>query len=178
MLKIKKTKFSGLIVIQGETHHDKRGYLREMLLEKIIKKRFKFHIMSVSKKKVLRGLHFQTKNPQGKYVSVIRGKILDVAVDIRKNSKTFGKKFEIVLSDKNNKSVYIPPGFAHGYYVISEKSTFHYKCTNYYDPSDEFGISWDDPLLDINWPEGKRNISKKDSDLPFLSDIDSKNLPK
>ena len=115
MLKIKKTKFSGLIVIQGETHHDKRGYLREMLLEKIIKKRFKFHIMSVSKKKVLRGLHFQTKNPQGKYVSVIRGKILDVAVDIRKNSKTFGKKFEIVLSDKNNKSVYIPPGFAHGF---------------------------------------------------------------
>ena len=123
-------------------------------------------------------MHYQLKSPQGKLVWVSQGSVLDVAVDIRLNSPTFSKWFSIVLDDKKHTRIYIPPGFAHGYYVISEKSTFHYKCTNYYDPNDEFGISWDDPLLDINWPEGKKNISKKDLDLPFLSNVNSKNLPK
>ena len=171
MLKIKKTKFSGLIVIQGETHHDKRGYLREMLLEKIIKKRFKFHIMSVSKKKVLRGLHFQTKNPQGKYVSVIKGKILDVAVDIRKKSKTFGKKFEIVLSDKNNKSVYIPPGFAHGFMCLGKENIINYSCTNYRNASGERGILWNDKTLKINWKIKKPIVSVKDKNNPEFKDL-------
>ena len=171
MLKIIKTKFSGLIIIQGETHHDKRGYLREMLLEKIIKKRFKFHIMSVSKKKVLRGLHFQTKNPQGKYVSVIRGKILDVAVDIRKNSKTFGKKFEIVLSDKNNKSVYIPPGFAHGFMCLGKENIINYSCTNYRSVGYEYSLLYNDKKLRINWPFKKVIITKKDKTAKTFNEL-------
>ena len=171
MLKIKKTKFSGLIVIQGEAHHDKRGYLREMLLEKIIKKRFKFHIISVSKKKVLRGLHFQTKNPQGKYVSVIKGKILDVAVDIRKKSKTFGKKFEIVLSDKNNKSVYIPPGFAHGFMCLGKENIINYSCTNYRSVGYEYSLLYNDKKLKISWPRKNMLISKKDINQPSFDNF-------
>ena len=107
MLKIKKTKFKGLISINGELHKDKRGYLRELLIEKHIKKRFKFHIISTSKKNVLRGLHFQFVKAQGKYISVVKGKIFDAVVDLRKNSKTFGQSFSIILSDKNCKSIYI-----------------------------------------------------------------------
>ena len=175
---IKKTKFKDLVIHINKPYRDKRGYLKELLSENKIKKKFVVSILSFSKKNVLRGLHFQTKNPQGKYVTVIKGKIFDVAVDLRKNSKTFGKHFSCILSEFNYKSIYIPPGFAHGYYVISEKSIFHYKCTNYYDPNDEYGIAWDDPLLNIDWPEGEKNISKKDLDLPFLSKINSKNLPK
>ena len=174
MFKIKKTKFKDLLIISGKTHYDKRGFLREMLLEKIIKKKFKFHIVSSSKKGVLRGLHFQTKNPQGKYVSVIKGEILDVAVDLRKKSKTFGKKYSIILSSKNNKSVYIPPGFAHGFCSLSNNSLMHYKCTNYRDKSSETGIIWNDKDLKIKWPTNNPIISKKDQKLYNYKDFKKK----
>ena len=120
-MNIKKTKFKGLVILNGVKHYDKRGYLRELVLEKLIKKKFKFQITSVSKKNVLRGLHFQIKKPQGKLISVIKGEIFDVAVDMRKNSKTFGQHFSIKLNEKNCSSVFIPPGFAHGFLTLKKK---------------------------------------------------------
>ena len=105
-MKIKKTKFKGLMIVNGIKHQDKRGYLRELILEKLIKRKFKFQILSVSKKNVLRGLHFQVRKPQGKLISVLKGEIFDVAVDLRKNSKTYGKYFSIKLSEKNCTSVF------------------------------------------------------------------------
>ena len=130
-MKIKKTKFKGLVVLIGVKHQDKRGYLRELVLEKLIKKRFKFQITSVSKKNVLRGLHYQIKKPQGKLISVIKGEVFDVAVDLRKNSKTFGKHFSITLNEKNCYSVYIPPGFAHGFLTTKKENIVCCSCTEY-----------------------------------------------
>ena len=112
---IKKTNFKGLQIITNLVHRDYRGYFKEVLLEKKIKSKFPFLVMSFSNKNVLRGLHLQTSNPQGKFVSVLRGKIYDVCVDLRRNSKTFGKYFSIILSEKNSKSIFIPSGFAHGF---------------------------------------------------------------
>ena len=183
MTKVYRSTIEDIVVIEPKVFHDSRGYFlesfRNSLLEDIgYKVSFVQENQVKSHKGALRGLHYQLKSPQGKLVWVSHGSVLDVAVDIRLNSPTFSKWFSILLDDKKHTRIYIPPGFAHGYYVISEKSTFHYKCTNYYDPNDEFGISWDDPLLDINLPEGKKNISKKDLDLPFLSNVLSKNLPK
>ena len=166
MLKIKKTKFKDLLIISGKTHYDKRGFLREMLLEKIIKKKFKFHIVSSSKKGVLRGLHFQTKNPQGKLLCVLKGKISDVALDLRKNSKTYLQAFKCILSDKNNTFIYIPPGFAHGFYCHDKENLVLYGCTNYRDKKSEKGILWNDKDLKIKWPCKK----------PILSEKDKKNL--
>ncbi len=172
-MKIKKTKFKGLMIISGIRHQDNRGYLREVVLEKMIKKRFKFQITSVSKKNVLRGLHFQIKYPQGKLISVIKGKIFDVAVDLRRNSKTFGKYFSIVLSDKNCNSVYIPPGFAHGFYTFKNENIVCYSCTEYRSPKNERSLKYDDPKLKIKWPTKKPIVSLKDKnanslDLQFM----------
>ena len=120
-MKIKKTNFKGLLVIQNISFKDKRGYFKELLLEKKLKKKFPFFVMSYSKKNIIRGLHFQKKKAQGKFISVIKGKIFDVVVDLRSNSKTFGKYFSIILSEKNCKSIYIPPGFAHGFCSLDKK---------------------------------------------------------
>ena len=167
-MKIKKTKFKGLLVLSGVKHEDKRGYLRELVLEKLINKRFKFQITSVSKKNVLRGLHFQTKKPQGKLISVIKGEIFDVAVDIRKNSKTFGKHFSIRLSDKNCTSVYIPPGFAHGFLTLKKENIICYSLTEYRSPKNERSLKYNDPKLKIKWPIKKPNISVKDKNANSL----------
>ena len=141
-MKLKKTKFKDLIVVEGKSHKDKRGYLREVLLERIINKKFKFFITSKSKKNVLRGLHFQKNKPQGKYISVIKGKIFDVTVDIRKKSKTFGKSFAIILSDKNCKSLYVPPGFAHGFLSLEEENIVTYSCTEYRSIGNEYALNY------------------------------------
>ena len=114
-MKIVKTPFKDLIIIRNKRYDDSRGYFRELLIEKKINKKFCFNVISASKKNVIRGLHFQVKKPQGKFISVIKGKIIDVALDLRRNSKTFGKHFKVILSDKNCTSVYIPEGFAHGF---------------------------------------------------------------
>jgi len=161
-MKIKKTKFKGLLILNGIKHEDKRGYLRELVLEKLINRKFKFQILSLSKKNVLRGLHFQINKPQGKFISVIKGEIFDVAVDIRKNSKTFGKHFSIRLSDKNCTSVYIPPGFAHGFLTLKKENIICYSLTEYRSPKDERSLKYNDPKLKIKWPIKKPNISVKD----------------
>ena len=161
-MKIKKTKFRGLIVLNGIKHQDKRGYLRELVVEKLIKKKFKFQITSVSKKNVLRGLHYQIKKPQGKLISVIKGEIFDVAVDLRKNSKTFGKYFSIKLNENNCTSVFIPEGFAHGFVTLKKENIVCYSCTEYRSPNHERSLKYDDPKFKIKWPVKKPNISLKD----------------
>ena len=163
-MKIINTKFAGLKVIQNFTFLDKRGYFKELIVEKKIKKKFPFNVMSFSKKNVLRGMHLQTKKSQGKYISVIKGEILDVVVDLRKNSKTFKKKFITRLSEKNSKSIFIPPGFAHGFYTIAKENYIIYSCTNYRSKTHEISLNWKDEDLDIAWPCKKPIISKKDNE--------------
>ena len=159
---IKKTKFEGLLVVQNLSFKDKRGYFKELLLEKKLKKKFPFYVMSFSKKNVIRGLHLQSKFQQGKFVTVIKGKIFDVAVDLRKNSKTFGKYFSTILSEKNCKSIYIPPGFAHGFCSLDKENYVVYNCTNYRNKLSELGILHNDKELNIKWPVKKPILSKKD----------------
>ena len=161
-MKIIKTKFKDLLIIKSKIFYDNRGYFREISLEKLIKKRLIFTILSKSKKNVLRGMHLQRKNSQGKYISVLKGEIFDVAVDCRKNSKTFGKHFKITLNDKKNVSIYIPPGFAHGFVGLKKENIVLYSCTNYRNKKSEIGITWDDPDLNINWPIKKPTLSSKD----------------
>ena len=163
-MKIINTKFAGLKVIQNFTFPDKRGYFRELISEKEIKKKFLFNVMSFSKKNVLRGMHLQIKKAQGKYVSVIKGEILDVVVDLRKNSKTFKKQFIIKLSEKNSKSIFVPPGFAHGFYTLSKENYVVYSCTSYRSAKHEISLNWKDEDLNIAWPCKKPIISKKDNE--------------
>jgi len=162
-MKIIKNQFKGLLVIENQRFIDRRGFFREILLEKKLKKKFPFNVISSSKKNVIRGLHYQVNKPQGKFISVAKGKILDVAVDLRKKSKTFGKHFKIILSDKNCKSIYIPEGFAHGFSCLSKENIIIYSCTNYRDKKGERGILWNDEMLRIDWKIKKPIISKKDN---------------
>ena len=174
-MKVLKTKFKDLLVIKKDTYFDNRGYFRELFLNKLLKKNFIFDVMSLSKKNVLRGLHLQIKKPQGKLITVLRGEILDISVDCRKKSKTFGKYFSIKLSEKDNISVYIPEGFAHGFVSLANNSVVHYKCTNYRDKKSETGILWNDKDLKIKWPKKKLIISQKDQkNLTFSEVIKSK----
>ena len=159
---ILKTKFKDLVLYQNISFKDKRGYFKELLIEKKLKKRFPFLVMSFSKKNVIRGLHLQKKNSQGKFISVIKGKIFDVVVDLRKNSKTYGKYLSTILSEKNSKSIFIPPGFAHGFCTLSKENYVVYSCTKYRDEKSEIGIKFNDQDLKINWPIKKPIISNKD----------------
>ena len=161
-MKIIKTKFKGLFLVKGETHFDNRGFFRELAYQKIIPKKILFTVLSKSKKNILRGLHFQIKKPQGKFLSVLKGKIFDVAVDLRKNSKTYLKHFKCELSEKNNMSIYIPPGFAHGFYTFEKENIVLYGCTNYRHRKSENGIIWNDKDLNIKWPRKIPILSKKD----------------
>ena len=129
---IKKTKFKDLILVKNKSFKDNRGYFKELLLEKNLKKKFPFLVMSFSKKNVIRGLHLQTRNSQGKFVSVIKGKIFDVVIDLRKKSKTFGKVYSCVLSEKNSNSIFIPAGFAHGFQSLEDNSQILYLSTQYF----------------------------------------------
>ena len=164
-MKIYKTKFKGLFIIKQKNNSDNRGNLRETFNDKVFKKKFVFEYCTTSKKNVARGFHFQTKFQQAKYVSVLKGKILDCVIDLRKKSKTFGKIFKIILSEKNCLSLYIPEGFAHAYYSYDKKNIVYYKLTNFYKPKFESGINLLDKDLKINWPNRKFNISKKDKNL-------------
>tara|TARA_B110000003_G_scaffold255934_1_gene273121 strand:+ start:499 stop:1020 length:522 start_codon:yes stop_codon:yes gene_type:complete len=161
-MKIIKTKFKDLVIYDKETFKDQRGYFRELYLEKHFKTKFPFDVMSYSKKNVLRGLHLQLKNPQTKLITVLRGKIFDVCVDCRFKSKTFGKYFSIYLSEKENKSLLIPAGFAHGFCSMSKEVVLHYKCSKYRSANSETGILWNDNELGIKWPNKKFIISDKD----------------
>ena len=171
-----KTKFKDLVIHINKPYRDKRGYLKELLRENKIKKKFVVSILSFSKKNVLRGLHFQTKNPQGKYVSVLKGKIFDVAVDLRKKSKTFGKYFSCILSEYNFKSIYIPPGFAHGFMTLEKENYVLYSCTKYRSAQSEKSIKFNDKNLKIRWPLKKPILSKRDKNAMDFNMYKNKNL--
>ena len=162
-MKIVKTKFKDLFIIKSKVYIDNRGFFREIFKKKLLNKyKFVFACASSSKKNVLRGLHFQSKFPQGKYLTVLKGEILDIAVDLRINSKTFAKHFKINLSEKNGKSIFIPPGFAHGFVGLKKENTIVYFCTNYRSKYHEYGILWNDSDLKIKWNIKKPILSKKD----------------
>ena len=162
-MKLLKTKIKGPMIIKSKIFKDKRGYLRETFRNNLIRKlSFPFDVMSYSRKRVLRGLHIQTKNPQAKIITVTHGQIFDVAVDLRKNSKTFGKYISLIISDKSDFSFYIPKGFAHGFMCLSKKCTVNYKCSSYRNPKSEKTLMWNDPLLRIKWPLKQPIISEKD----------------
>jgi dTDP-4-dehydrorhamnose 3,5-epimerase len=161
-MKIIKTNFKDLKIYQKQSFQDKRGYTRELFNNKLINEKFPFDLISLSKKNVIRGLHLQIKKPQGKFISVLRGKIFDVAVDCRRKSKTFGKYFSIILSEKNNVSLFIPEGFAHGFCSLTDNSLIHYKMTNYRNSKLEKGILWNDKIINIKWPIKNPIISIKD----------------
>ncbi len=172
---ITKTKFKDLLIIQNTSFKDKRGYFKELLVEKNFKKKFLFTVMSFSKKNVIRGLHIQKKKSQGKFISVLKGKIFDVALDLRKNSKTFGKYFSCILSEKNSKSIYIPPGFAHGFCSLEKENFVIYSCTNYRDAKSERSINYNDKVLNIKWPTKKPIVSKKDKNAMNFEDYKRRN---
>ena len=159
---ISKTRFKNLIVIKKDKYTDKRGYFIEIVRNNVIKKNFPFLVMSFSKKNVLRGIHLQMKNTQGKYISVVKGKIFDVAVDLRRKSKTFGQYYSTILSEKNSRSLFIPEGFGHGFYSLANENYIIYSCTKYRDKQSEIGIKFDDPDLNIKWPGKKFILSDKD----------------
>lgn len=182
-IKVTKTPIEGLYVIEPTVHGDKRGYFMETYNYNDMKETgldmvFVQDNQSKSTKGVLRGLHYQKKHPQGKLVRVIKGRVFDVAVDIRKGSPTYSKWFGIELSEENKKQFYISPGFAHGFLVLSDEAEFCYKCTDFYHPEDEGGIAWNDPTIAIAWPEvvGERmadgtklKLSEKDKTLSLFS---------
>ena len=162
-MKIFNTNFRGLKKIKGINHYDKRGYFREIFKNNFFKnKNFIFWCISKSKKNVIRGLHLQKKIQQDIIVSVIKGKIFDVTLDLRKNSKTYGKYYRTILSDKNSTSLFIPSGFAHGFCSLENENLILYGCTNYRSKKNEIGVLWNDNLLNIKWPVKKPIISKKD----------------
>ena len=162
-MQIKKTKIPGLKIVTNKIYKDSRGHFKEDFLSKNFKNcSFVFSCTSKSKKNVLRGMHMQIKNSQGKFISVVKGAILDVVVDARKSSKTFGKHYKILLSDKNGKSIFIPPGFLHGFLSLQKENIVHYYNTNYRSAKHEVGIIWNDKTLNIRWPIKKPILSNKD----------------
>jgi dTDP-4-dehydrorhamnose 3,5-epimerase len=171
---IKKTKFKDLLIIKQKNNKDSRGILRETFNNKILKKKFIFEYCTTSKKNVFRGFHFQKKNKQAKYVNVVKGKILDLVIDLRRKSKTFGKVFSIILSKNNALGLYIPAGFAHAYFSYENENIIYYKLDNYYNPKFEFGIDFNDPTLNIKLPKVKIKISKKDRNLLSLDEFKKK----
>ena len=180
-MKFTKTSIEGLVIIDPTVFGDNRGYFLESYNEKEFKEvigkvSFVQDNESKSSKGVLRGLHYQ-KSPfaQAKLVRCIEGKVLDVAVDIRKNSKTYGQHFTTELSGENKKQVFIPRGFAHGFLVLSESAIFAYKVDNTYAPEYNAGIRWNDPIVNIQWglSESEVLVSEKDAQLPFFTEFDS-----
>lgn len=172
-----KCDIEGLYIIEPKVFGDARGYFMETYNYEDFKAAgldmvFVQDNQSMSKKGVLRGLHFQKKHPQGKLVRVLSGTVYDVAVDLRKSSPTYGKYYGVILSAENKKMFYVPEGFAHGFLVLSDSAEFTYKCTDYYHPEDEGGIIWNDPDIGIEWPISNDMsviLSEKDKKLPLLS---------
>ncbi len=167
-MKLIKTKIKNLLIVKTNIYKDRRGFFKEIEKSKILKKKFIFDCVSFSKKNTLRGLHLQKKNSQAKLITVVHGKILDVVVDLRKNSKTYGKYFSIKMSHNSNFSLFIPEGFAHGFLCLSKTCTIYYKCTNYRDQKSEITLKWNDKNLKIKWPIKKPILSQKDQKgMPF-----------
>jgi len=162
-MKLLNTKIVGPKIIKTKIFKDQRGFLKEIYQKKIISQLdFCFDVMSYSKKNVLRGLHIQTKKPQAKIITVTHGKILDIAVDLRKKSRSFGKYVAIKISDKDDFSFYIPKGFAHGFLCLSKECTVNYKCSEYRHAKSEKTLAWNDKKVNIKWPIKKPILSNKD----------------
>ena len=165
-MKLLNTKINGPKIIKTVIYKDNRGFLKETYRKSILnEKNFPFDIMSFSKKNVLRGLHIQLKKTQAKIITVTHGKILDVVVDLRKNSKSFGKYVSLIISDKDDFSFYIPEGFAHGFLCLSKVCTVNYKCSQYREPTSEKTLRWNDPDVNIKWLIKKPILSDKDKNL-------------
>ena len=171
-----KSNFKDLFLIKNRSFKDNRGYFKELIRENVINKKFPFLVMSFSKKNVIRGLHIQTINSQGKFISVLKGKIFDVVIDLRKNSKTFGRVYKCILSEKNNTSIYVPPGFAHGFQALENENYIVYSCTKYRNKKGETIIKFDEKEFNIKWPIKKFIISAKDKKGISLSEFKKKYL--
>ena len=176
-MKIIKSKLKDCLIIKPEIFRDNRGFFYESFHKLKYKEHAGINLnfvqdnFSHSSKNVLRGLHFQKTKPQGKLVRVIKGEVFDVAVDIRKESPTFGQWDSVILSESNSKQFWIPPGFAHGFLVLSDYADFEYKCTDFYDSDDEGSIVWNDPKININWPIENPIISDKDIKAALFEDL-------
>ncbi len=179
------TELEGVSVLEPKVFGDARGYFFEAYNERVfaslgLPTAFVQDNVSRSARGVLRGLHYQLGRPQGKLVRVTRGVVFDVAVDVRRGSPTFGRAACVTLSEENRLSVYIPPGFAHGFYVLSDVADFVYKVTDFYDPKEERGVAWNDPALGIAWPipaGAEPTLSAKDRVYGPLAQVDPKDLP-
>jgi dTDP-4-dehydrorhamnose 3,5-epimerase len=171
-----KCDLEGLLIIEPDVFGDQRGFFveswnRQRYREAGITEDFVQDNFSYSRRGTLRGLHFQQPRPQGKLVSVWQGEVFDVAVDIRRNSPTFGRWLGLNLSAESKRQFYLPPGFAHGFAVLSETALFHYKCTEFYSPKDEVGFRWNDPAIGIDWPVEAPTLSSRDAQAPPLEDL-------
>jgi len=175
-MNVTETKLAGVLIIEPKVFGDSRGFFKETFQaeryrEAGIEYTFVQDNYSRSQKGVLRGLHFQITKPQGKLVSCPKGAVFDVAVDIDPESTTYGQYVGVELTEENHKQLWVPPGYAHGFCVLSEMADFQYKCTDYYDPSDEGGVIWNDPDLAIEWSIAHPSLSSKDALLPTLKEL-------
>ena len=178
-MNVTETQLAGVLIIEPKVFGDARGFFKETFQaeryrEAGIEYTFVQDNYSRSQKGVLRGLHFQITKPQGKLVSCPKGAVFDVAVDIDPESTTYGQYVGVELTEDNHKQLWVPPGYAHGFCVLSETADFQYKCTDYYDPSDEGGVIWNDPDVAIEWPITHPSLSSKDALLPTLAELNTK----
>lgn len=181
-MKVHQTGLPGVYLIEPRVFTDPRGFFMETWQAKRYRQAhipglFVQDNYSYSTQGVLRGLHYKFKHSQSKLVYVLQGEVFDVTVDIRRGSPTFGRWVGEILSGANHRQLYIPPGFAHGFYVLSEGAHFLYKCTDFYTPEDEYGLRWDDPALGIDWPRLDPLLSEKDRHYPTLNTVPQEHLP-
>jgi len=182
-MKVIETKLPGVVIVEPKVFLDARGFFLETWQKSRyevigISEQFVQDNVSFSTRGVLRGIHYQNPHAQGKLIAVVQGEVFDVAVDIRVGSPTFGQWAGVLLSGENHRQLWIPPGFAHGFCVVSETVYFSYKCTDVYTPAAEGGISWNDPDIGIEWPIADVELSAKDKEYPRLRDIPTEYLPK
>lgn len=175
-MEVTETQLPGVLIVEPQVFSDERGIFKETFqVDRYAKAGIALPFvqdnLSRSKQGVLRGLHYQPSHPQGKLVSCTLGAVYDVAVDVNPISPTFGQYVGLELSAENHKQLWIPPGYAHGFYVLSEFAESHYKCTGYYHPEDEAGLIWNDSNVAIDWPSSEPILSAKDSRLPTLREI-------
>lgn len=176
-MNIVETSLAGVVIIEPKVFGDERGFFLETFQQQRyrdmagIELDFVQDNHSRSTRGVLRGLHFQKTKPQGKLVRVVAGEVYDVAVDINPASATYGQYEAVILSAENKRQFWVPPGYAHGFVVLSDTADFEYKCTDFYDPADEGGVIWNDPDIAIDWPIADVSLSAKDRDLPLLADL-------
>ncbi len=180
-MEFEKTEIEGVLLLKPEVYRDRRGiflesYRKSLFRERGLKIDFVQDNVSSSKQHAIRGLHYQIENPQDKLIMVMQGEVLDVAVDLRRSSPTFGKHVKRIISQENRYQLFVPKGFAHGFSILSEEALVYYKCSDYYNPEGERGLYWNDPELDIDWEVEDPIISEKDRNQPQLAEIPTEDL--